>query len=347
MLRCVLALTLSCVAVFTFAQGKSAPEAADPVPEPVVAGTVNLVEGDVRFFDRNKRIRRPRPGDRLYEGDSIETGSNGETHLDMEDGGYMGVRPNTRMSVLNYKAEGEEDDQSIIGLLQGSFRSVTGWIAKLGGNRYTVRAGTATIGVRGTEHEPLVIPEGSQEGEPGTYDRVHIGETTMRTAQGEVNVRPNQAGFVPHSGAIRPRVLDRVPGFFRATRNEARFDGMHERVQAQLEKRRDERRHFIEQRHKQRIERRKDHKAAVERRQEHRQELRKEQAGKAERNAEGQKVQEERRRKIDETKREREKKQRKVQQRQREAAEKKAAQRAAKTRQREEQERAKRTHKAE
>lgn len=337
MLRYVLAFALCCNVPFALAQDRSVAESADPAPQPVVAGTVNLVEGDVRFFDRNKRIRRPRPGDRLYEGDSIETGSNGETHLDMEDGGYMGVRPNTRMSVLNYKAEGGDDDQSVIRLLRGSFRSVTGWIAKLGGNRYTVRAGTATIGVRGTEHEPLVIPEGSREGEAGTYDRVHIGETTIRTAQGEVNVRPNQAGFVPRSGAIRPRVLDRVPGVFRATRNEARFNGMHERVHAQLNQHR-----------KQRIEQRKGQKAATERRQEHRQELHKEpQSGKAERNAEGQKPQDERRRKVDETKREREKKQREMQQRQHETAEKQAAQRAAKAKQREERERAKRAHKSE
>src|SRR6266568_4235564 len=170
---------------------------AEAASKPVLAGKVDLVEGDVRFFDNNRRRRLPRLGDPLYEGESIATGANGEVHFSMEDGGYIGVRPNTRMRIVSYKAEGGPDDRSVIGLLKGSFRSVTGWIAKLGGNSDMVRTPTATIGVRGTEHEPLVIPEGSKAGEPGTYDRVHLGEAVIRTPQGAVNVRSDQAGFVP------------------------------------------------------------------------------------------------------------------------------------------------------
>lgn len=220
----------------------------------------------MRFLDKARRVRRPVLGDSAYEGDSIVTGSDGEVHLSMEDGGYIGVRPNTKMRIVNYKAEGSDDDRSVIGLLQGSFRSVTGWIAALGDQNYAVRTPTATIGVRGTEHEPLVLPEGSKEGEPGTYDRVYIGETVIRTPQGEASVRPNQAGFASRRGAARPQVLDRIPVFFRPTRNEARFEGLHERIHLQLDKRREERREFIEQRRKQRLKGRGERNAAMEQR---------------------------------------------------------------------------------
>src|SRR6266702_961209 len=215
---------------------------AEAASKPVLAGKVDLVEGDVRFLANHRRRRLPRLGDPLYEGESIATGANGEVHFSMEDGGYIGVRPNTRMRIVSYQAEGGPDDRSVIGLLKGSFRSVTGWIAKLGGNSDMVRTPTATIGVRGTEHEPVVVPEGSRAGEPGHYDRVHLGEAVIRTPPGAVNVRPDQAGFVPRHGAVRPRVLDRVPDFFRPTRNEGRFAGLHERVHAQLDQRREERR---------------------------------------------------------------------------------------------------------
>jgi hypothetical protein len=201
-------------------------------------------------------MRRPRSGDPIYEGESIVTGADGEVHLQMEDGGYVAVRPATRMRIVNFRAEGDAEDRSIISLLEGSFRSVTGWISKTGRDRAVVRTPTATIGIRGTEHEPLVIPAGSALGEPGTYDRVHIGETEIRTRQGVVAVRPNQAGFVPFGGTQRPRVLDRVPAFFRATRNEARFSGLHERVSRQLDQRREERRRVIEERRKLQPERR-------------------------------------------------------------------------------------------
>ena len=350
MLRYVVVAALICMAPLALAQGTADSAAlAEAASKPVLAGKVDLVEGDVRFFDKNRRPRPPRLGDPLYEGDSIVTGANGEAHFNMEDGGYIGVRPNTRMRIVTYKAEGGPDDQSMIGLLEGSFRSVTGWIARLGGNSYMVRTPTAAIGVRGTEHEPLVIPEGSKVGEPGTYERVHVGETVIQTPQGAVNVRPDHAGFAPHRGAVRPRVLDRVPDFFRLTRNEGRFTGLHERVHAQLDQRREERRQFIEQRRKPQLDQRGERKSAVEQRQEQRklpQEQRRRPKTEDERVAEEQrrerlqKQREERREQAQKTRLEREQKQRELQERRRAAAEKQGARRGTKAEEHEKQGRA-------
>jgi hypothetical protein len=250
-LRLVLATVFASLSPLALAQLESAKTPADASAVRPVAGKVVLVEGDVRVYDQNQALRRPKLDDALYEGDSIVTGDGGEVHFNMEDGGYIGVRPNTRMRIVNYKAEGGSDDQSVIGLLEGSFRSITGWIGKLGGGNYRVVTRTATIGVRGTEHEPHVIPEGSAIGEPGTYDRVHNGETVMQTPQGTVNVRANQAGFMPLRGDARPRVLDRIPAFFRPTRNEGRFQGLHLRTQQQLEQRRQQRIQQIQERRRQ------------------------------------------------------------------------------------------------
>jgi hypothetical protein len=204
-----------------------------PSTDQAVAGTVSLIEGDVRVLDRVLKGRRPAVGDPVYEGESIVTGADGEVHLDMQDGGYIGVRPGTKMQILEFKAEGGDDDGFLLGLLQGSFRAVTGWITK-GNRKAEVTTATATIGIRGTDYEPLVIPEGSTAGEPGTYNRVNIGETELRTAQGSVIVRPNQAAFVPHGGAIAPRVLARMPALFKATRNEKVFQGLHQRIHRNL-----------------------------------------------------------------------------------------------------------------
>ena len=304
------------LAIFTTLASAQRPDPAMPtaaVGEPastsVVAGKVDLFEGDVRFFDKDNRMRRPRPGEAIHQGESIITGADGEVHFNMEDGGYIGVRPNTRMRITEFKAEGGTEDRSVIGLLEGSFRSVTGWIGRLGRRNYTVVTPTATIGVRGTEHEPLVIAEGSKVGEPGTYDRVHVGETVMETPQGAVSVRPNQAGFVPHRGAVSPRVLSRVPDFCRPTRNEGRFMGLHGRVGQQLEMRREERSRSIELHRKQQLERRDQPKPAIEHRQEGRKQFQ-DQRGKVEERkqfqkqrpplTEGQKkqLQEERRRQL-------------------------------------------------
>jgi len=225
---------------------------AQEAPERVAAGTVSLVEGDVRFLDARLQARRPKQGDAIYEGEGVVTGADGEVHLDMQDGGYIGVRPGTRLNIVNFKAEGGQDDSSVLSLLEGSFRAVTGWITRSSGRRAEVQTPTVTIGIRGTDYEPLVIPEGSKAGEAGTYNRVNIGETEMRTAQGSVLVKPNQAGFVPQRGALAPRLLDRMPAVFKPTRNEKRFDGLHARIHQNLEQRREQRIQQIEQRRQQR-----------------------------------------------------------------------------------------------
>jgi hypothetical protein len=246
-LRLPVAVILAFLAQLACAQGVTA---AAPAVDRPAAGTVSLVEGDVRFLDASQQVRRPNLGDAVYEGDDIITGSDGEVHLDMQDGGYIGVRPGTKMRIVNFKAEGGADDGFLFSLLEGSFRAVTGWITRSSGRRAEVQTPTVTIGIRGTDYEPLVIPEGSKAGEPGTYDRVNIGETEMRTAQGSVIVRPNQAGFVPRRGALQPRLLARVPAFFKPTKNEKRFQGLHERIHKNLEERRQQRVKQVEQRRK-------------------------------------------------------------------------------------------------
>ncbi len=212
-----------------------------------LAGKVELVEGDVTVTDRARQPRRVAVGSTIFEGESIATGKDGELHVSMEDGGFIAVRPNTRMSIAAYRAEGDDKDRGVFSLLAGTFRSVTGWIGKYNPRSYQVRTPTATIGVRGTDHEPLVIPEGSTEGEPGSYDRVNVGSSYIRTQHGSVDVKPNQAGFAPLRGRPVPRVLPQVPAFFKATRNEATIAARHEAVRKAIDQRRDDRRRVLQE----------------------------------------------------------------------------------------------------
>lgn len=218
-----------------------------PAAMPHPAGKVELVEGEVTVYDKARKPRRVAIGDTIHEGEGIVTGRDSELHLNMEDGGFIAVRPNTRMSIAAYRAEGDDKDKSILSLLEGTFRSVTGWIGKFNPRSYQVRTPTATIGVRGTDHEPLVIPQGSKEGEPGSYDKVNVGATALQTRHGSIEIRPNQAGFAPLKGQPRPRVLSHVPTFFRATRHEPAIAARHEAIRKVIEQRRDERRKLLQE----------------------------------------------------------------------------------------------------
>lgn len=225
------------------AQGASAAPA-----ERNEAGIVDLIEGDVTVTGADRRARVLKKNDALFEGDTILTAADGELHANLTDGGVIAVRPNIQLRITRYQANGAAGDTSIFNLVKGSFRSITGWIARTNPAGYLIRTPTSTLGVRGTDHEPLVIPPGAAEGEPGTYDRVHAGTSFIRGANGTVDVPAGRSGFFAHHGRERPRVLENIPPFFRPARNERLLEGRHEQVRQVLEQKRDERRRFIEQR---------------------------------------------------------------------------------------------------
>lgn len=234
------------------AQAPAAQEGPAAQTEPIatLAGKVEATDGSVRILDRERKPRAPKVNDPIYEGESIVTGADGEVQVQMEDGGLIAVRPNTKMRIVQFRAEGDDSDRFIIGLLEGGLRSVTGWIAKLKGNRYQVRTPTATIGVRGTDHEPFHIPEGSALGEPGTYDKVNQGGTYLQTKQGRVEVAQGKAAFAGLKLVERPRVLERVPALFRPGRHDERITLRYHEIQQRLPQQRDERRQQNEERRK-------------------------------------------------------------------------------------------------
>ncbi len=250
--KCLIAL-LATFAVHAQTSPNSTSPAQSTSPQstmasaPNQAGTIVLVEGDARIAIAGAAPRSAKVGDVVSEGDRLITGKDGEVHITMQDTGFIALRPNTRFWVVNYKAEGAPDDKGIFRLLAGGFRSVTGWIGKFNPRGYRVQTPTATIGIRGTDHEPRYIPEGSSEGEPGTYDRVFVGQSYIETAAGQAAIAPDQAGFVSTRQMDRPRLLAGVPVFFRPSPHEAEIAAKHAEIQRLIDQRREERRKAIQE----------------------------------------------------------------------------------------------------
>src|SRR5665811_1266269 len=64
--------------------------------------------------------------------------------------------------------------------------------------RDSITTASATIGVRGTDHETFVVTPDSSLANTlpiGTYNKVNVGETTITTDKGIIFVLPNQMGF--------------------------------------------------------------------------------------------------------------------------------------------------------
>lgn len=194
--------------------------------EPEIAGTVTLVEGQVWIQGSDKKIRPIKADQPLYPGDIIMTGLKGELQARMADEGLIAVRPNSRLKIESYRANGDEDDNAIFSLIRGTFRSVTGWIGKFNRKNYKIRAATVTIGVRGTDHEPAVIkhiPGMKPLGKPGVYDKVNAGRTVMRNQFGEAEFGKGQVGFIGFKSRQAPTRLKTPPTFFKPSRHENRF----------------------------------------------------------------------------------------------------------------------------
>jgi len=185
------------------------------------AGRVELVNGSVQVLAPDGSSRQVAKDDVLVEGETVVTGSDGEMLLVMEDNALLSVRPDSKVLIERYRANGDDEDSAAYSLLVGAIRSITGWIGKNNPQNYRINTPTAAIGVRGTDHETMVIAAGGP-GDPGTYDKVNEGITVMITGAGEREVTAGRAGYVSHRNQA-PTVLARVPEFLqkRVAPNEA------------------------------------------------------------------------------------------------------------------------------
>ncbi len=185
------------------------------------AGKIQFVSGTAQVIDANGKARAATKGDAVQEGETLTTGPESAVQLLMADKGLIAIRPNSQLKIDSYHYANSHDgsEKGTLALVKGSFRSITGMIGKTNKDAYKVTTPTATIGIRGTDHEPSFIPQANQgeeqQGEPGTYDRVNSGMTYILTPLGLIEIGPNQVGFAPFNG--QPQLLDRMPRFFRVT----------------------------------------------------------------------------------------------------------------------------------
>jgi len=207
------------------------PAAADEVAANPDTGklfaNVWRLRGEV-FVSGKQGISRPlREGSPVYVGEQIRAASNGEAVLRTVDAGIVAVRPGAELVAERYAAEGKSTDRQIIRLITGSLRVISGWIARLNHPDHRIITPSATIGIRGTDHEPYVLPAemATSAYRPGTYDKVNRGATSLEANGGSVLIDQGRVGFArdPNAAApktralmtlLLPTLLAKVPEFY-------------------------------------------------------------------------------------------------------------------------------------
>ena len=180
-----------------------------------VAGTVEKLLGQAQYLAPDVPAQPLREGQTVQVGATIITSTGSETHLDMADGGMLAIRPQTHFTIAQYNAAKGTEARMELNLLQGALRSITGWIGQFNAGGYRITTPTATVGIRGTDHEVTVLLDAEENDVAGTYDSVHEGATVLRNRTGDaLELQAGEDGIVESAQEAAPRRMDVRPGFF-------------------------------------------------------------------------------------------------------------------------------------
>jgi len=147
----------------------------------------------------NAATRALKPGDLLGAGTVVSTGDKSRAVIKFEDGQVMALAERSSFRIVEYRyvKERVRDSNMVLELLQGGLRFITGVIGATNPNGFRLTAGTATIGIRGTDVTVVYDPATQS-----LIASVAVGEITITRTQGTENFGPGQV-FGELSPAIR------------------------------------------------------------------------------------------------------------------------------------------------
>jgi hypothetical protein len=193
-----------------------------------VAGNVIYSHGPVEA-QSNGRTRLLAKGDPVCVGETIVTAQSAMVQIRMVDDGLIAIRPQTQLKIEKFAYNGTDQDTSLMSLFKGASRFVTGKVGKMYPQNDLIHTPNATIGVRGTDHEAAVILPGNSGGYPsGTYDKVNLGITFIKTDKGEIDILPNQVGLAEDMAKL-PALLNTVPEFYKVDPSSRGRNEQHEK----------------------------------------------------------------------------------------------------------------------
>ena len=189
--------------------------------------SVYKISGSVTATDSTgKQKRELKQGDALFVGEQVRATSTGEAVLRTDDAGVIAVRPNASFVMEQFTANGNSEDALSIRIFSGALRMITGWTGYYNRERHRIVTPSATVGIRGTDHEPYVLSAEmsvDMQMPEGTYNKVNSGGTFLGANGVELAVTPGRVGFAPTQSQMRsralltalmPSLLEKVPGFF-------------------------------------------------------------------------------------------------------------------------------------
>lgn len=176
------------------------------------AGEVTHISGAVvaKKGDGQSRILSVKSS--VEEGDVLATADNSYARVKFTDGSEAVLRPATQVKIdrFNFEEQKPQSDGMVLSLLKGGMRAVTGLLGKRNPANMRVATPSATIGIRGTTFNALLVdPDGGGGGGGGLPPGLHVSVTdgiiVLTNSGGSQNFAAGQFGYVPN--ATQPPVI--------------------------------------------------------------------------------------------------------------------------------------------
>ena len=186
------------------------------------AGTVTHLSGTLSVQRADGSVRILSQKSEVNPGDTLTTQRDSYAQINFADGSSLTMRPNTQIKVeqFNFVQDRPQEDSSVLRLVKGGLRTVTGLVGKRGDqDAYKIGTNTATIGIRGSSGDTIDNSAGSCEGvtpgceklPAGVYHTTYTGSYIMQNDGGTQIIGEGQFGFA-RDPRTPPVILPGDPG---------------------------------------------------------------------------------------------------------------------------------------
>lgn len=175
------------------------------------AGFVLIAKGGAFATDEKGVQRALKRRSKIMEGDIISTDAKGMIQIRFVDKALLTLKANSKLDISAYQQAKEqgEDEEVVMNLITGGFRTITGSIGKGDKSAYKVKTPAASIGIRGTNYEV------AQEVGGNYVMAVWDGGITVSNEQGSLDIGlDSDFIYVRVNATSEPQGLEEPPETF-------------------------------------------------------------------------------------------------------------------------------------
>lgn len=190
---------------------------ASAADETEAAGVVVMAVGEVTVTGGaggERPLKRRSP---IFTGETITTGKQSRAQLRFGDGSLVSLQEGSQFHIEGFSYQQQQKaDNAAFKLLKGGMRTISGAVGKVNRDEYKVETPVATIGIRGTDYELVVIsPEANGAPSAGDgyrlYGYINDGRISVSNGAGQQNFSDNEFFTVPGAD-MPPQALLNPPG---------------------------------------------------------------------------------------------------------------------------------------